>query len=66
MTEKVTDKEYRILDLLMINPKYTSIELANKISESRKTVSEIIKSLKEKGIIVRVGSDRKGYWKINI
>ncbi|WP_243134950.1 winged helix-turn-helix transcriptional regulator [Murimonas intestini] len=39
--------------------------LDEKLLVSRKTVSQRLKELKEKGIIERIGSDRKGYWKIN-
>ena len=38
--------------------------LADKLGVSRKTISLKIKSLKEKGILQRIGSDTKGYWKI--
>ena len=31
---------------------------------SARKVSRLIKALKENGKIIRVGSDRKGYWKI--
>jgi len=39
--------------------------LAEKMSVSRKTIGEYLKSLKDKGIIERIGSARNGYWKIN-
>ena len=38
--------------------------LAERMAVSRKTIGEYLKSLKEKDIIERVGSARKGYWKI--
>ena len=68
VTEKVTDtldeKSVRILDLISEDPAYTSAAIAEKLSLSRKTVSQRLKELKEKGIIERIVSDRKGYWKI--
>lgn len=64
VTEKVTEKEMKVLELLIENPGYTTSYIAEKLSLNRKTVSLRIKSLKEKGIIIRVGSDKKGYWKI--
>ena len=68
VTEKVTDtldeKSVRILELISEDPAYTSTAIAEKLSLSRKTVSQRLKELKEKGIIERIGSDRKGYWKI--
>lgn len=63
--EKVTDKERTLLSLLTEDPGYTMPQLSEKMGISRKTVAQRIKQLKEKGTIERIGSDRKGYWKIN-
>lgn len=65
VTERVTEKENEVIELLLIDPGYTYGDLAEILKVSRKTVSERIKLLKEKGVIERVGSDTKGYWKIN-
>ena len=65
VSEKVTDKEKRVLELIIEDPGYTTTQIAEKMSVTRKTVSGYIRSLKEKGIIERIGSDRRGYWKIN-
>lgn len=54
----------KILKLLKINPNTTQVELSNKLNVSRRTVSTLLANLKEKGKIERVGSDRKGYWKL--
>lgn len=62
--KKVTEKEKEVLALLVEDPGYTSAFIANQLSLNRKTVSLRIKSLKEKGIITRKGSDKKGYWEI--
>ena len=62
--EKVTEKEEEVLALLLDNPEITMAQLAEKLEISRKTVAVRLKSLKEKGIIQRIGSDRKGYWKV--
>ena len=65
VTEKVTDaKSIQILTLISEDPAYTSTTIAEKLSVSRKTVSQKLKEMKEKDIIERIGSDRKGYWKI--
>ena len=53
-----------LLALLIEDPAYTYATLAQKLGVSRKTISLKIKSLKEKGILQRIGSDTKGYWKI--
>lgn len=61
---KVTEKEKDVLKLLLEDPGYTTFVLAEKLGVSRKTISTRIRSLKQKGIIQRIGSDTKGYWKI--
>ena len=58
-------KSLEVFKLIKIDPTITSNEIAQKLSISRKTVSQKIKYLKEEGLIERVGSDRSGYWKIN-
>ena len=66
VTEKVTEVEAKVISLLREDPAYTYAVLSERTSISRKTISLKIKILKEKGILERVGSDTKGYWKINI
>ena len=53
-----------IKEALKINPNITQVELSNKLNVSRRTISTLLANLKEKSKIERVGSDRKGYWKI--
>ena len=65
VTEKMTEAEQELLMLLLEDPAYTYAVLANKLGVSRKTISSRIKSLKDKGIIQRIGSDTKGHWQIN-
>ena len=65
VTDPVTDNERDLLLLLTEDPGYTMPQLSEKMGISRKTVAQRLKQLKEKGIIERIGSDRKGYWKIN-
>ena len=62
VTEKVTDQvidevselEYEVLKLLNEDPGYKTVQLADKMSVTRKTISAYIKSLKEKDIIERI------------
>lgn len=62
--DKVTDGEKEILILLEEDPGYTMSQLANTLSVSRKTVALRLKKLEEKGLIERIGSDHRGYWKV--
>ena len=61
---RMTEEERKVTELLRIDSSYTTIKMAQMLGISRKTVSKRLKSLKDKGIIERVGSDRKGYWKL--
>ena len=54
----------RALKLLEENASVTAKQMAEQMDISTRKVSRIIKELKERGKIIRVGSDRKGYWKI--
>lgn len=58
------DKEMKILKLLSSDPSLTVTQLSEKLGCSRKTVAACLKKLKEKHKIVRVGSSRKGCWRI--
>jgi Fic family protein len=65
-TQKTTQKttQEKILDLINKNPSITQEELAKALNITRDGISYNIKVLKENGIIERVGSTRKGKWKI--
>lgn len=65
VTIKVTDKEIEVLDLIREDPGYSMDEIAKRLSVSRKTVAARIKSLKEKGILERIGATKNGHWQIN-
>ena len=54
----------KILYLMKENPSITQVLMANELGVARSTISSNIQKMKEQRIIERVGSDRKGYWKI--
>ena len=60
----LTEKETAVLDYLRRNPGYTVTELSFLMNVSRKTVAGYLKSLKQKNLIERIGSSKKGYWKV--
>ena len=57
--------ENKILLLLEKEPTLTAKKLSEKTGFSTRKISCIIKIMREAGQIIRVGSARKGYWKIN-
>ena len=62
--EQLSEVEVYIYNLIKNNLNFTKSELAKKINKSQKTVQRIISSLVKKDLIVRVGSNKKGYWKV--
>ena len=63
-TVNCTVNKAKILNLINENNKVTVNEMTSKVNLSRRTVQTIINSLKSKGILVRVGSDKTGHWEI--
>ena len=57
--------ENRILNIIKSNPYITANRMSSNLNMSTRKISRIIKKLRESGKIKRIGSDRKGYWKIN-
>ena len=57
----VTDEE--ALELIN-NPSVPYDQLVIDLKISRRTVSRVFVSLVEKGYIERIGTNKKGYWKI--
>lgn len=64
LSDKLSEKEQKTLEILIEDPGYTSPQIAEKLNVSRVSVTKYLKTLKEKGLIERIGSDRKGYWRI--
>ena len=55
----------RVLFILEREPGITAKKISEKLGFSARKVSRIIRKLREAKKIIRIGSDRKGYWKIN-
>ena len=62
--EKLTKIEKEILEFIIENPEITQVNIASRLGTASKTVQRGIATLKTKGIIERVGSNKKGYWEI--
>lgn len=50
--------------LMCEKPESTLDEIAATIGVTRRTVEKQVKKLKEAGIVVRVGSNKSGVWKV--
>ena len=60
--EKSTKYEEGILAAIKANPNITIAALAQSIGVSQRTVSRVLKKLKDEKIIRRDGGDRRGKW----
>ncbi len=63
-SDELTENEKRVLLELIGNPSVPYETLVAKIGVSRRTISRIFESLTQKGYIERIGTNKKGYWKI--
>ncbi|WP_231562213.1 winged helix-turn-helix transcriptional regulator [Veillonella montpellierensis] len=54
--------EKKVLELLIEDQSFTSIELSEKIGVTKRTIEIVFKSLQEKNMIERIGSKRDGIW----
>ncbi len=62
--EELNDTQQRILELLSKDPQLSAVKIAEEIGISSRNVESNIKKLKEKGILVRCGAPKGGYWEI--
>ena len=62
--ENVGENEEGILNLLDNNPRLSAVKIAEKLKLSSRQVERIIKSLREKGRLVRHGANRGGFWEV--
>ena len=53
-----------LLSLLKKTPYMTNIQLAEAAGKSERTISRLLAALKGKKLIERIGSNKKGYWKV--
>lgn len=54
----------KTLMIITEEPSITQVELKDKLQISLMSVKRIMKALQDNGMIERIGSNRKGYWKI--
>jgi ATP-dependent DNA helicase RecG len=60
------DKQYKILHLMIQNPKISARLIADEIGIAQRNVEVYIKTLKQAGLIERTGSAKGGYWVVKM
>ncbi len=63
---KVNDRQRSIVEIMKEQPSVYAEDLAVKVGINIRNVKRNLAKLKQMGIIERVGSDKNGYWKVNI
>ena len=61
---EISENELAVLSVLREKPGATISVIAEITEKSARTVARTIDLLKSKGLIERIGSNRKGYWKV--
>ena len=61
----LNETEKEIISLIKENSYIRAFEMAQKLLKPVRTIENNLRQLKEKGIIVRTGSKKTGYWKVN-
>lgn len=59
---KLDGRELQIIELLREAPDLTRKELAVQLECSDSTIKRCLKSMVEKGVLKRIGSNKKGEW----
>ena len=62
VTKILNTNERAVFEVIRRNPDLSADQIAGLAEVSKSTVSRTIKKLKDKGLIRRSGSDRKGKW----
>lgn len=60
----ISSREKRILEIIKVDPGMPRCKMAERLSCSDSTVKRALADMTEKGIIMRKGSRRSGYWMI--
>jgi ATP-dependent DNA helicase RecG len=60
----MSDDEKTVITLIESNPKITADQIGSKIAKTARTAQRLLESLKNKGMIERIGSNKYGYWSI--
>jgi ATP-dependent DNA helicase RecG len=64
LVDGLVESQRKIVELIKANPKISKKEMSESIGISTTAVDKHIRSLREKGILKRVGGDRSGHWEL--
>ena len=64
--KKGAQRKQAIIELISKTPTITQAQLMKELDLTRKQVQTDIKELQKEGLLIREGSNRKGYWVVKI
>jgi ATP-dependent DNA helicase RecG len=64
LVKDLSENQVKLLELIEARPNVTKKEMAKHVGISTTAIDNNIKTLKEKGLLERVGGRKEGYWKI--
>ena len=62
---ELTEKAIEVLEVIHAHRNFNAAEIGEQVGLSERQVKTYITKLKQTGLIVRVGSNKTGYWKVN-
>ncbi len=64
VTDNLTENQIKIINFIQETPTLTTNELSSLVRISQRKIKENISKLKDKDILVRIGSAKGGHWKV--
>ena len=66
MFPELSEKAFGVLEVLKAHPGLKAEDIGTQVSLSERQVKTYLNALKQAGLIVRVGSNKTGYWRVTI
>ena len=63
---QLTGKEQTVVSLLSLSPHMSAAALAVQLGITSRQCERILHTLRERGILTRIGSNKSGHWQVNI
>jgi len=64
LVDGLVENQKKILQILAVHPFTSKKELSVKLDISTTAIDKNIETLKKKGLLIRIGSDRSGHWEV--
>ena len=65
LEKELSSREKEIIQIISENSRITQNEISEKIGIAPQNIRKYITKLKQKGLLLRIGPDKGGYWEVN-